>query len=114
MALAQSELKIVYRIAPPGCSGVVATSREGQHSPTSSPKAKACWPHRGLDDEGHTQLIDDLAGVGLPSDEPGIFNFVINDHTIAVFWKPLAFFGQSKWCCGLKQKRADLGRPARL
>ena len=41
-----------------------------------------------------TQLIDDLAGVGLPSDEPGIFNFVINDHTIAVFWKPLAFYGQ--------------------
>jgi hypothetical protein len=39
-----------------------------------------------------TQLIDDLAGVGLPSDEPGIFNFVINDHTIAVFWKPLGVF----------------------
>jgi hypothetical protein len=26
------------------------------------------------------------------------FNFVINEHTIAVFWKPLAFFGQPKWC----------------
>jgi hypothetical protein len=71
-----------------------------------------------------TQLIDDSTGVGyiqlLSCDEPEIFNFVINEHTIAFFWKPLAFFGQPKWCCdlrvilgGLKQKRADRGRPAR-
>jgi hypothetical protein len=54
-----------------------------------------------------TQLIDDLAGVGLPSDEPGIFNFVINDHTIAVFWKPLAFFGQPM-VMAQKSGRCDL------
>jgi hypothetical protein len=29
------------------------------------------------------------------------FNVDIGDHTIAVFWKPLAFFGQPKRCCGL-------------
>jgi hypothetical protein len=54
-----------------------------------------------------TQLIDDLAGVGLPSDEPGIFNFVTNDHTIAVFWKPLAFFGQPM-VMAQKSGRCDL------
>ena len=56
-----------------------------------------------------TQLIDDSTGVGyiqpLSCDEPEIFNFVINEHTIAFFWKPLAFFGQPKWCCDLRVRR---------
>jgi hypothetical protein len=33
------------------------------------------------------------------------FNFVIGEHTIAVFWKPLAFFGQPKRCCDLPVRR---------
>jgi hypothetical protein len=33
--------------------------------------------------------------VGLPSDEPGIFNFVINDHTIAVFGQPMVMAQKS-------------------
>jgi hypothetical protein len=45
-----------------------------------------------------TQLIDDFWRVW---DMPSLTsrkdsNFVIGEHTIAVFWKPLAFFGQSK------------------
>jgi hypothetical protein len=56
-----------------------------------------------------TQLIDDSTGVGyiqpLSCDEPEIFDFVINEHTIAFFWKPLAFFGQPKWCCDLRVRR---------
>ena len=58
-----------------------------------------------------TQLIDDSTGVGyiqpLSCDEPEIFNFVINDHTIAVFWKPLAFFGQPM-VMAQKSGRCDL------
>jgi hypothetical protein len=30
------------------------------------------------------------------------FNVVIGEHTIAVFWKPLAFFGQPKRRCDLR------------
>jgi hypothetical protein len=69
-----------------------------------------------------TQLIDDSTGVGyiqpLSCDEPEIFNFVINEHTIHFFgnhWRFLDNRSGAAICAlgGLKQKRADRGRPAR-
>jgi hypothetical protein len=64
-----------------------------------------------------TQLIGDFQREWDPSHATSRkdFNFVIGELTIAVFWKPLAFFGQPKWCCDLRIARecsGDLLRPS--
>jgi hypothetical protein len=96
------------------CAGCVAEDQaiffRRRHQPPPAKirsQQKRAGPIGGWMMKASTQLIDDLAGVGLPSDEPGIFNFVINDHTIAVFWKPLAFFGQPM-VMAQKSGRCDL------
>ena len=78
-------------------------------SKTQGPKAKGCWPP-SVEDEGQHAAHRRIRRVwDTPPTSRKDFNFVINEHTIAVFWKPLAFFDNrsGRW------PRVDASRPGK-